>query len=574
MSDNREDAAPSADETAFAPLRVSHFRWLWTSSIFSNVGSFFQVTAGSWLMWEMTASPAWVGWMAASRNLPLLVLALPAGVLADRISRTTVLVTTQILMGMTALAMAVTAWLGLMTPGVLLGLGIVLGVGVALNAPAWQAMVPDLVPRAMVTSAVALNSVSFNMARAVGPALAGAVVAGFGAALAFGVNAVSYLGMIVVLAVIGRKLIEQPLDRSSVVRSIVSGVRFARHTSAFRRLLVMGMLFALGSAVLQSMLPVRTEELGESVGTYGLLLGVIGVGAAFGGLTLRRVTTLLGRNAISITIVMYGVLATLVGLAPTTALTIPPLLFTGMCWVWTVATLNATVQLLSPDWVRGRAASLWLLAHAGFVPVGSIMAGVIAESIGAGSALVVLSIGTIGLGLFARVWGIQDPASVESPEFSPRRTHEHPPATGGPVMIHNTWHVGEERAPEFVEVMREVRVVRLKTGGYRWRLFRDVGSPEVFNEVFFVRSWEEHLLQHRRIDDAAAAVLGQARRFDLSETGPIASHSISIDLGGDLVTFQADDGDHRTMHAVDGSIPLRSVRNRLLPNGLRIRRRS
>ena len=546
------------NDTAFAPLRVSQFRSLWTSSVFSNVGSFFQVTAGSWLMWEMTASPAWVGWMAASRNLPLLVLALPAGVLADRLSRTRVLITTHIVMALVATAMAIAAALDMMTPAVLLAFGIVLGAGGAVNAPSWHSLVPDLVPRAMVTSAVALNSVSFNAARAVGPALAGIVVATLGAGVAFGVNAASYLGMIISLFLVGSQVSAQSVDRSSIVRSMVSGLRFAGHTRQFRRLLILGALFALGSAVLQAMLPVRTEELGESVGTYGLLLGVIGVGAAVGGVSVRKVTRLLGRHAISSTIVLYGVTAVLTGLAPTTLLTLPPLLLSGACWVWTIATLNATVQLMSPDWVRGRAVSLWLLAYAGVVPIGSVISGTIAEVIGAGTTLVILSVATIVLGLAARYVGIQDPATVRTPEFSERKTHHHPHASGGPVMVHNTWRIDAAMASAFIDAMRRVRVVRLRTGGYRWRLFQDVGSPEVFHEVFFTRSWDEHLTQHRRLDDASAEVIRAARVFDVSDGGPIARHSLTVDMssGSEPLAVAPDDGDHRAMHASDGSIPL------------------
>ncbi len=572
--------ARDPNDTAFAPLRVSQFRSLWTSSVFSNVGSFFQVTAGSWLMWEMTASPAWVGWMAASRNLPLLVLALPAGVLADRVSRTTVLITSHILMAIVAVVMATAAALDLMTPAILLAFGIVLGAGGAVNAPSWQALVPDLVPRAMVTSAVALNSVSFNAARAVGPALAGVVVATLGAGAAFGVNAASYLGMIVSLILVGSKVRAQSLDRSSVVRSIVSGLRFAGHTRQFRRLLVLGALFALGSAVLQAMLPVRTEELGESVGTYGLLLGVIGVGAAVGGVSVRKVTRRLGRHAISSTIILYGITAVLTGLAPTTILTVLPLLLSGACWVWTIATLNATVQLMAPDWVRGRAVSLWLLAYAGVVPIGSILAGVIAESIGAGTTLVILSMATIVLGFAARYVGIQDPATVSTPAFSERKTHHHPSASGGPVMVHNTWRVDPTRTAEFIEAMRRVRLVRLRTGGYRWRLFQDVGSRDVFSEVFFVRSWDEHLTQHRRIDDASAEIIRAARTYDVSAEGPIAHHSLTVDVnsGNEPLAVASDDGDHRAMHDADGSIPLArvpkvvAVADQGLPRSLRPRR--
>jgi hypothetical protein len=364
--------------------------------------------------------------------------------------------------------------------------------------------------------------------------------------------------MIISLFLVGSQVSAQSVDRSSIVRSVVSGLRFAGHTRQFRRLLILGALFALGSAVLQAMLPVRTEELGESVGTYGLLLGVIGVGAAAGGVSVRKVTRLLGRHAISSAIVLYGVTAVLTGLAPTTLLTVPPLLLSGACWVWTIATLNATVQLMAPDWVRGRAVSLWLLAYAGVVPIGSVMSGMIAGAIGAGETLVILSGATILLGLAARHVGIQDPATVRTPEFSERTTHHHPNASGGPVMVHNTWRIDPAMPTPFIDAMRRVRVVRLRTGGYRWRLFQDVAFPEVFHEVFFTRSWDEHLTQHRRLDNASAEIIRAARTFDVSDRGPIAGHSLTVDMssGSEPLPVTGYDGDHRAMHAFDGSIPL------------------
>ena len=523
---------PESEERTFAPLRLGEFRSLWTASLFSNVGSFFQITAGSWLMWEMTASPSWVGWMAASRNLPLLLVALPAGVLADRNNRTTLLTVTQIAMGVVAALMAVVTFFGGMTPAILLTLGIALGTGNAFNAPAWHALVPDLVPRSMVTTAIALNSVSFNAARAIGPAIAGAVVAVFGAGIAFGLNAASYIGIIFVLIFVGRDIENRERDRTSIVRAMTAGVRFARHTSAFRRLLILGSLYALGTAVLQAMLPVRTEELGRDAGTYGILLGVMGAGAAMGGVSLSRIRRRMEADFIPRAILLTGVAGMAVGAAPSTLLIIAPMFFAGVFWIWTVSTINATVQLMAPDWVRGRAVSLWLLAYAGIVPIGSVVSGLIAERIGAGATMVVLSGFTVAIGLGVRFVGVEDPSTVRVPEFTTTHAHRslHPEVDGGPVMIANSWSVSPDNRSAFLELMGQVRDLRLRTGGYRWQLYRQVGSRQVFNETFLVRSWDEHLVQHERIDDESAELLAKAARLDRSISGPLARHLIAVDL--------------------------------------------
>lgn len=525
------DGSPGSSET-FAPLRIGGFRALWTASLFSNLGSFFQVTAGSWLMWELTASPAWVGWMTASRNLPLLLLALPAGVLADRFNRATMLAVTQIGMTVVALTMAVLTGTGHITPLLLLLLGICLGVGVSFHAPAWQALVPDLVPRAMVTSAVALNSISFNVARALGPALAGALVAALGAALAFGINAASYVAVAFVVTAIGRGFTAADDDGGSVLKALSAGVRFARHTRAFRRLLVLGTLFALGTAVLQAMLPVRAEELGSSAGGYGILLGMMGAGAAIGGTRVSWFNQRLGNRSIPLTVLLTGIAGILAGRAGSLIMMAASMFVVGIFWLLTLASLTAAVQMMAPDWVRGRAVSIWLFAHAGMVPVGAVLSGLLADRIGGGATMTLLSGLTALLGMGLMLMRIESPATIRAPEFSRvRRGHHHPEEEGGPVLIANTWTIGEHDVTEFIQVMREVKLVRLATGASRWQLFRQAGESTTYTEVYMMSSWDEHLRQHQRIDDESAALIGRARRLDVSSEGPTAFHLLGVDLG-------------------------------------------
>lgn len=540
---------------AVAPLRIRQFRSLWIASIFSNVGSFLQAVAGAWLMLELTGSATWVGLMAASTTLPLLFLALAAGAVADLVNRGKVLLVSQIVMGLAAAGMATITHLDLVTPARLLGLSLLLGVGVAFNLPAWQAMVPDLVPRGMVASAVALNSVAFNVARAVGPALGGLIVATAGPQLAFSLNALSYLGVIAVLAVLTRRLGTADRDASSVANAIANGIRFARFTKPFRMLLLLASLFALTSAVIQTVLPNRTEELGGSADTFGLLLGAMGLGALVGAFTRQQVVESLGARSIPITISLFGLAGIATGLAPTPWWTVPGLLLAGMAWVWTLTTTNATAQLMSPEWVRGRAMSLYSLAFVGILPLGSILAGTLADLIGSGAAMVALSIGSVVLGLSAPRFGIPALADVETPEF----TDEEPPnahiaTEGGPVMMVNTWLIDGQDLDTFLQVMNEVRLVRLRTGAYRWRLYRNASDPHRLSEVFLTISWEEHLAQHRRIDDASAGLLRRAREFD-RDGGPITRHLVAVDVEdpGDWEPLLAA---HAEYHSNDGSIPL------------------
>lgn len=505
-------------------------------------------------MLELTGSATWVGFMVASTTLPLLFLALTAGALADLVDRAKLLLVSQIVMGSAAAAMAVITYTSQISPAVLLTLGLVLGVGMAFNLPAWQAMVPDLVPRGMVASAVALNSVAFNVARAVGPALGGLIVATAGPELAFGLNAVSYAGVILVLAFMRRTLTESEKETTSMANAIALGVRYARFTKPFRRLLLLAALFAMTSAVVQSVLPSRTEELGGTATAYGLMLGAMGFGALMAAFLREAVVSRLGVHSLPATIGLFGLAGLAVGAAPSVAWSMLALVVAGAAWVWTLTTTNATAQLMAPEWVRGRAMSLYSLAFVGVLPIGSILAGTVADLIGAGPSMMVFSAASLVLAVLAPRLGIPALADVSTPEFTAGPVSGHARTEGGPVMIVNTWDVDTVNLDAFAEIMAEVRLVRLRTGAYRWRLYRNAEDPHRLSEVFLTVSWEQHLAQHRRIDDASAALLREARTLDRAGS-PVSRHLVAVDV-------EAPDGwdqliaSHEQYHRDDGSIPL------------------
>jgi len=543
---------------AVAPLKISRFRALWIAAVFSNVGSFLQAVAASWLMLELTGSALWVGLMAASATIPLLAFSLPAGAIADMFDRRKVLIVAQLTMGGSAAAMAILTAAGLITPGLLLGLGLLLGTGLAFNLPSWQATVPDLVPRGMVASAVALNSAGFNVARAVGPALGGFIVAVAGAQVAFGLNALSYLGLVVVLIALARVMGSPDRQETSMRNAMALGVRFARFTPAFRKVMAVAAMFALTSAVIQAVLPVRTAELDGGAGVFGFLLGAMGAGALVGAFTRGPVTTKLGRWSLPATITLVGIAGVALGLVQAVPPAFVALFVVGIGWVWTLANLNATAQLMSPEWVRGRAMGLYMLSFAGTLPLGAILSGWVADYIGAGGAEVLFSALGIGLGMIA-VPALRIPAlnDVVTPEFTDERVRSpHVDTEGGPVLMTATWQIDRSDLEEFLDVMKEVRLVRLRTGAYRWRLYRDAGDPHRLTELFLTRSWEEHLAQHQRIDDASRDVLRRARDFD-RESGPTTRHLVAVDMESPE-DWEALIEAHEQYHASDGSIPLES----------------
>jgi MFS family permease len=543
--------------SAVEPLRYPHFRWLWAGNVFSASGTFVQSVAGSWLMFELTGSSTWVGLIVASATLPLLFLSLTAGALADMFDRARLMLIAQGIMGGAALTMAILTYLDLMTAGILLTLGLILGTGLALNIPAWQALVPDLVPRGLIASAVALNSAAFNAARAIGPAIGGALIVAYGAEAGFAFNAISYVAIIIALLVIAPELKKTEKETQLSMRSAIStGIRFARFTPSFRNLMALVALFAVSSAVVQSVLPVHTEYLGGGAAAFGILYGAMGAGALLGAVIRPRISDRFPGSLVPETIGLFGCAGILLGLAPNLWVAGLAMVLAGLFWLLTLATLNATAQLMSPAWIRGRAMSIYTLAFAGVLPIGSILSGLVADWIGTTGSLIVFSSGALVLGVVAPRFQVPHVDEVVSPEFSQDRAtppHDEGTFEGGPVIVLNTWKIDESDFAEFTNVMNEVRLVRLSTGAYRWRLFRSTSEPTRLTELMVLQSWGEHLAQHRRIDDTASALLRRARAFDIDD-GPRTRHLIAIDVENppefdDLVAA------HEQLHQMDGSIP-------------------
>ncbi len=515
-----------------APLGYPRFRALWIASVFSNVGGFIQSVAAAWLMLDLTGSPVWVSAMAASTMLPLLLLALPSGAMADLSNRRNVLLVTQSTMFLAVVGMAVLALADLITPQLLLLLGLLVGVGQAFNTPVWMAMVPDLVPRSEVPNAVALNAASFNAARAVGPALGGIIVAVIGPGVAFAANAASYLGILVVVASFPAAE-WKPQEQSSMSSAIKAGIRYARFSPSLRLLLTLSAGFGLTTASVLTLLPNVTKgDLHGGASLYGVLLGAMGLGAVFGAATRGRAGRVLGPKMVAVAASLYGLAGLGVGLSGVPWLTGLVLAAGGIFWVWMLATLNATVQNLSHSWVRGRALSLYNLAFSGMYPLGALAAGAVAGRFGVQQSVLVFSAGALVLGLSALrlpVIGMEEvtaPTAAEGWDLTPHTAIE---VSGGPVLICSTWVIDDKRLDEFLEVLAELRLVRLRTGAFRWRIYRSVEDPTRITEAFSLAIWDDHLRQHQRIDAAAAATIRHAQSFDIGQ-GPVIQHLVAFDV--------------------------------------------
>ena len=543
---------------AFEPLQIALYRRLWITSVVFGVGHTLQVVAGNWLMLELTGSPLWVGLMVASPHLPLVLLAIPSGAMADTIDRRRVLMFSATLMTISAVGMAGLYLLDLLTAGRLLALGILVGIGIAFYVPAWLASVPNLVPKRLLSQAISLNSASGAVAMSVGPALGGGLVAAYGFAVPAGVAAIGYLALLA--SVLSVRRVRWRDDAGTRMRTaMATGIRYIRFSAGYRWLLVVTALFGASSAALRAMLPnITSDQLLSGASSYGLLLGAMGAGALVGALVRQQGADLLGRRLVPVAIGVYGLIGIAVALSRSLAITVVAMAIAGVAWTWTLTTFNSTFQLLAPAWVRARAMSIYIMALFGVVPIGTIAVGLVGDLIGASPALILSSVAVVVLSGAILRRPLVEAEDLPAPDpVGTRPTEGHPDIRSNHrVMVTTTWTVDPDRLVEFVQAMDAMRRIRLRTGAFRWTLYRDVIRPLRFTEVYEIHTWEQHLQQHERLDTLALEGIAKASAFDVGE-GPRAVHLVAVD--GESVRDPAwssvDLATHDELHRRDGSIP-------------------
>ncbi|HKA53646.1 MAG TPA: MFS transporter [Candidatus Binatia bacterium] len=518
--------------TAWSPLRHSLFRSLWIATVVSNIGTWMQNVGAAWLMTALTPSPVMVALVQAATSLPVFLVGLPAGALADVADRRRLLLWTQGWMLAAAAALGLLALAGAITPWGLLLLTFALGVGAALNAPAWQAIVPELVAPADLPAAVALNSVGFNIARAVGPALGGIVVALAGAGAVFLLNAASFLG---VMGVLYRWRRTAPVSRwpaEHVLGAIRAGLRYVRYAPPLRAVLVRAGVFIVCGSALWALLPlVARTQLGLDATGYGLLLGALGVGAIGGAVLLPRLRRQVAADALvaAATIAFAAVTMVLVYVHEM-ALLCGVMMVGGAAWMALMATYNVAVQTAVPDWVRARALAAYLLVFQGGTAAGSALWGTVAARTGLSVALLGAALGLLG-GLVVMVR--YRLVSSEDGDLRPSLHWPEPTVARplqpdeGPVLVTVEYHIDPLRAGEFVRAMEALRLARRRDGAMRWGLFNDTADPRRYVETFLVASWVAHLRQHERVTGADRAAQERVHSFHVGPTPPMVSHLLA-----------------------------------------------
>ena len=529
-------ASDAPPVSALSPFRFPVFRSVWGASTISNLGAVIQSVGAAWMMTSIARSADMVALVQTSVTLPIMLLSLVAGAMADNIDRRKVMLGAQTFMLIVSIGLAVCAWTGFITPWLLLAFTFLIGCGSAFNAPAWQASVGDMVPRAQLPAAIALNSMGFNIARSVGPAIGGAIVAAAGAAAAFTVNAASYIALITVLARWRSPQNPQLLPRESLGFAVEAGLRYASMSPAIRSVLVRSFVFGLGAGAILALAPLIAKDLmGGGPLTYGLLLGAFGVGAVAGALLSARLRDMLSTEAIvRWASVALGVAAAIAGISTYPALTMAALLVAGASWVLALSTFNVAVQLSAPRWVVARALSQYQMAAFGGMAAGSWLWGVLAENEGLGVSL--MSAAVVML-VCAAVGRLMPLAQAEALNLDPLRSWKEPvtavpvePRTG-PVVITIEYVIHEEDILEFLAAMAERRRIRRRDGARNWMLLRDLANPQIWIERYKTPTWLDYIRHNSRLTQDDATIPERLRALHRGASPPVVRRMVERQTG-------------------------------------------
>jgi len=529
-------ASSSAAGSAWSAFRYSVFRYLWIATVASNVGGWMYNAASGWLMTNLNADPLVVSLVQAANSLPLFLLALPAGALADMIDKRRVILTLEILTSIFTAVFALLVSLKVVTPGVLLLFIVLVGALGALETPAWQAIVPQLVPQPALSSAVAANSLGVNLSRAIGPALAGVIILAFGVAAPFWLDAVSNAGVIAVIfwwKPVARGPNALPAERLASAMRV--GVRYARHNRYLRATIAHAVAFFLFASAYWALLPlIARNQLHGGPSTYGVLLGAIGASAVVGALFLPR----LRAKAKSNKVIALGELGTalalaLFGLAAREWLAVLACILAGASWIIVLATLNVSTQASLPDWVRGRGLAIYVTVFFGTMTLGSALWGWVAQHLGLAPAHYIAAAGALGAMTLSGRWRLRTgPAADLTPSMHwPEPVMQRDVTDdAGPVLVTIEYHIVPENRAAFLEAIAPVARERKRDGAYAWGVFQDTAHETRYLETFLLDSWLEHMRQHRRVTRADRAAQERLRALTLSE--PRVTHYIAGEVRG------------------------------------------
>ena len=512
-------AAPiMTTSSPWSPLQQATFRWLWLASIASNIGTWMHEVGAGWLMTSLSPSPLAIAMVQVAGSLPMFFLALPAGALAGIVDKRRYLIGVQVWMAGVALLLTVLSVFNLISVPLLLVLTLAMGIGTALMMPAWSAVTPELVDKAELPAAVALSSLGMNVARAIGPALAGVLVSLSGPWLTFALNAVSFLAVIAALLAWRRTPSAAVLPAERLFGAVRVGLRYACSAPSLQAVLARAAAFFLGASAGMALLPLIVRQgLQGSAADYGVLLGCIGIGAIAGAVGLPKL-----RARVRGDFIVAGASATyalvLVGLAwiHSFAGLIPVMLISGAAWIAVLSSLQVAAQTSVPAWVKARALAVYILIFFGTSALGAAVWGAVASYFSPSLALTVAA-GVLLVGIVL-TWRFRLPVT-HSEDLAPSLHWPQPvldPSLDrerGPVLVTIDYVIAVEHAQAFRQAMVPVRHMRQRNGAFSWGLMQDSENPERWQEFFFDESWLAHLRHHGRVTQGEKQIEAAARRY-------------------------------------------------------------
>jgi len=531
LDDPKQPPAPPPGEphSALAPLSLPVFRMLWATWLTANTCMWMNDVASAWLMTSLAPSPLWVALVQSASTLPVFLLGLPSGALADILDRRRYFMATQFWVATTSVLLCVTIVMDWISAPLLLVLTFANGIGLAMRWPVFAAIVPELVPRAQLPAALALNGVAMNASRIIGPLLAGALIASAGSEWVFALNALLSLGAGFIIMRWRREQAVNPLGRERLTSAIRVGVQFVKQSSRLQGLLVRISLFFLHATALQALLPLVARAIkGGGAGTFTLLLASMGAGAIVAALSMQTIRRHIPPERLLIIgsgIQSAGTLA--VAWAPNVYVAVPAMFFAGMAWITVANSLTVAAQMALPDWVRARGMSIYQMAIMGSTAIGAAVWGQIATV-----STIHVSMGIAAFTGFLAMVAAQRflPAHNIEEDLTPSRAMKAPKAEAPPrpgrIQVNIEYRIDPARADEFRELMQESRRSRMRQGAVSWDLLHDMYDPGRFVEQVIDESWTEHLRRFDRVTIDDVALRDRKLTFHIGEGPPVVTRSV------------------------------------------------
>ncbi len=532
-ADHPSQPAAFASTSAWAPFRRQVFAVVWTATVVSNIGTWMYNLASGWLMMSLDADPFIVSMVQVANTLPMFLFAIPAGALVDVVDRRRFLLFGESAITVIATIFAALVWLHLITPSGLLIFAFFVSVGSAMTAPAWQAVVTQLVPRSELPAAVAANSAGINVSRAIGPALGGVLAGALGIAAPFWLDAFSNIGVIAALAWWRPpRHAREPLPPEAFVSAIRTGVRHARYNSYLRATLIRAVGFFAFAGAYWALLPlIVRSRLGGGPGLYGVLLAIIGLSAVGTALVLPLLRARWNADALLAGSTLATALATvLFALARDPAIAAAASLIAGASWIVALSSLSISAQVALPEWVRGRGLAMYVTVMFGGFSIGSAVWGEAASRLGLPTSLILAAAGAAAVVPVTWRWKLQSGANVD---LSPSMHWPAPVTTTqidddrGPVLVIIEYSIDPENREYFLKALHSYGRERRRDGAYDWGVFEDPAHIGRFVETFRTDSWLEHLRQHRRVTQADRKLEDSVRRFQIGD-GPKTTHLVGV----------------------------------------------